>query len=360
MTKLKLKYVDRFTDRHGHDRYYFRRPGGPRTALPDPASKDFLPAYLAALHGPEKAQTALPPISSARTFHRLALEYFQSADFLKLAASTRYANRKAIERIILDEGIGPRPVAGMRREHVMRMIAKRSATPGAANDCLKKLRQLLRFAILLEWRNDDPTLLVKGFQNGEWHTWDDAEIAAFEARWPIGTPERTAFALLLFTGQRLSDVATMTWGDIAGGRISVIQDKTGARLSIPIHPVLAQALAAHGRNDLVILTSQKGAPFTVKSFGNWMAKKIAAADLPDRCVTHGIRKAAARRLAEAGCTEKEIASITGHRTLKEVARYTRAADQVMLSDRAIQRLGERRENVIFPTLKNSQPFGEKN
>jgi len=41
---------------------------------------------------------------------------------------------------------------------------------------------------------------------------------------------------------------------------------------------------------------------------------------------HGLRKAAARRLAEAGCTEHEIAAITGHASLREIARYTKAAD----------------------------------
>jgi integrase len=40
-----------------------------------------------------------------------------------------------------------------------------------------------------------------------------------------------------------------------------------------------------------------------------------------RCKTHGLRKAAARRLAEA----KQIQAITGHKTLAEVERYTRKA-----------------------------------
>ncbi len=62
-------------------------------------------------------------------------------------------------------------------------------------------------------------------------------------------------------------------------------------------------------------------------FGNWMADKIQLAGLPERCVTHGLRKAAARRLAEAGCTANEIGAITGHTTLKEISRYTRAAEQ---------------------------------
>ena len=66
-------------------------------------------------------------------------------------------------------------------------------------------------------------------------------------------------------------------------------------------------------------------------------KAIRAAGLPPECVPHGLRKAAARRLAEAGCSSKEIAAITGHKTLAEVERYTREADQERLSKSAIQK-----------------------
>ena len=69
-----------------------------------------------------------------------------------------------------------------------------------------------------------------------------------------------------------------------------------------------------------------------------MPAKIEKAGLPTRCVTHGLRKAAARRLAEAGCTANEIAAITGHATLQEVSRYTKAAEQKKLAQAAMRRL----------------------
>jgi integrase len=83
-----------------------------------------------------------------------------------------------------------------------------------------------------------------------------------------------------------------------------------------------------------------------------MADAIKAAGLPDRCVPHGLRKAAARRLAEAGCSEKQIAAVTGHTTLKEVARYTRAANQERLAADAVDMLTEQK------AVKNSQTFIE--
>src|SRR5262245_1493651 len=87
-----------------------------------------------------------------------------------------------------------------------------------------------------------------------------------------------------------------------------------------------------------MLTTTFGKEFSDKGFSNFMADRIGQAGLPDRCVTHGLRKAAARRLAESGCTSKEIAAITGHTTLKEIERYTRAAEQRKLAASAMARL----------------------
>ena len=63
------------------------------------------------------------------------------------------------------------------------------------------------------------------------------------------------------------------------------------------------------------------------------------AGLPVGVSAQGPRKAAARRLAENGCTASEIAAITGHRTLKEVSRYTQAADQWTMAEAAMKKMG---------------------
>jgi integrase len=116
-----------------------------------------------------------------------------------------------------------------------------------------------------------------------------------------------------------------------------------------LHPDLQEILGCWPRTHIAILTTVFGKPFSVAGFGNMMGDSIRAAGLPARCVSHGLRKAAARRLAEAGCSEKQIAAVTGHRTLKEVARYTRAADQELLAAQAVDKLTEQK------TARNSQP-----
>jgi integrase len=77
------------------------------------------------------------------------------------------------------------------------------------------------------------------------------------------------------------------------------------------------------------------------AFYNWFVECVEKAGIEPGLSPHGLRKATARRLAEAGCTPHQIASITGHQSLKEVERYTRAADQKRLAAAAVVRLGKR-------------------
>jgi len=340
VSKIRLKYVDRFTDRHGSVRYYFRRGKGARVPLPGlPGSSEFMAAYQSAADGIEPPK-AKPQRGEPGTIDRLVSEYFQSSEFLRLRKTTQAHYRQDIERLVIEEKIGHRTVAGLRKEHIKIILARRASKPGAANTVLTKLKVLMKFAIESEQRQDDPTIGIRRFSLGEIHTWTDRQIEQYEERWPVTTKERLAFALLLYTGQRRSDVVRMSWRDIDDDIIQVTQQKTGEKVWIPIHPNLKQILNAVRKDHISIITSSRGKPYTGKSFGAWLSGKISKADLPGECVTHGLRKAAARRLAEAGCSSKEIASITGHRSLSEVERYTKEADKKQLAKAAVRRLIE--------------------
>src|SRR5208282_1890348 len=97
-----------------------------------------------------------------------------------MTAGTQRNYRRVIERLLRDEKIGHRLVSQMTRQHVQTIMAKRAATPGAANDLLKKIRILVHSAMDNGWRKDDPTLRLKKFAAGEFHTWTEEEIAAYE------------------------------------------------------------------------------------------------------------------------------------------------------------------------------------
>ena len=104
---------------------------------------------------------------------------------------------------------------------------------------------------------------------------------------------------------------------------------------------------------MVIFSTAYGKASDSNGFGSFMAQAIEAAGLPDECVLHGLRKAAARKLAEAGCTVHEIMAITGHRVLREIERYTKAAEQERGAQAAMARWEEHTEaGQIYKPLTN--------
>jgi integrase len=243
---------------------------------------------------------------------------------------------------------GHRLVRELPKAAARNVIEEIGATrPGMANLTRAVLSSVMAYAIETGVRTDDPFAGVKRYRLGTHHTWTDAEIAQFERRWPLGTRERLAFALLLYTGQRGGDVARMVRSDIVGGRIRVSQDKarkgTVNELMIPIYPALARALKAGpvvGMQHLI--TDARGR--ALRGLTALIATAAERAGLPPRCKAHGLRKAALRRLAEHGSTTKEIAAVSGHRSLSEIERYTARADQARLAESAVAKLPDERND----------------
>jgi integrase len=209
------------------------------------------------------------------------------------------------------------------------MLARKMRTPAAANHWLRLLKSLTRFAVREQLRADDPARDI-GYikrRSAGFATWIEDEIAQFESCHPIGSKARLALAMMLYTAQRRSDVVKMGRQHIRNGVVHVRQQKTNAMLAIPVHPALQAILDATPSEHLTLLTTAYGKPFTAAGFGNWFRERCDEAGLPKHCAAHGLRKAACRRLAEAGCSANVIASISGHSSLREVERYTKAADQ---------------------------------
>jgi integrase len=196
------------------------------------------------------------------------------------------------------------------------------------------LRVLLDYAVDQEMIDSNPATGVKRYRSRGNGTWSEEEIAQFESQHAVGTRARLALALLLYTAQRRGDVVRMGKQHISGDNIAVRQEKTDSPLLIPIHPSLARALASVPRTNLTFLMTERGAPFTSAGFGNWFRDQCNAAGLP-QCSAHGLRKAAATRLANAGCSNEQIKALTGHRSDSALAPYTRAADQQRLARQAL-------------------------
>jgi integrase len=350
------KYVQGFIDRHGKPRFYVRRTGSKSVALPGlPWSPEFMAAYSEALAG-QPLQPGSGLSARPGSLWALTISYFQSADFRSMQPRTQRVYRNMIERFCEQQDkdghkFGDKPATTLRREHIVRLMAAKADKPEAANMLRRVLRAMMKCAVDIGMRADDPTRDVKALQSKTdgFHSWTEAEIEEFEATHPSGTRARLAFALLLYTGQRRSDVVRMGRQHVRDGFINVRQQKTRAELAIPLHPELLATLSKTPKENLTFLTTQFGQPFTSNGFGNWFREQCNAAGLPG-CSAHGLRKAAARRLAEAGCTAHEIAAITGHASLKQVTHYTKAADQRRLASAAMEK-AKTRTSTVKPLSK---------
>ncbi len=322
-------------DQRGNRFVRFRKAGFTTYISGTPWSPQFMTQYAAALEGVKAITTeARKDNVKAGTINALAVSYYKSTDFQSLKPSTQTMRRNVIESFRNDHG--DKPVKGLGRVHLTHIIGAKAKTPHAANNLLKILRVLLGYAVSIDMIDSNPAVGVKKFKaSGDgFHSWSEAEIARFEERHPVGSRARLAMALLLYTAQRRGDVVAMKWNQVRGDLIALRQEKTDTPLLIPLHPELARILALTPRREGTILHTEQGKAFTSAGFGNWMRTRCNEAGLP-QCSAHGLRKAAATRLANAGCSTDQIRAITGHRSVSEVAHYTKAADQQRLARQAL-------------------------
>jgi hypothetical protein len=183
----------------------------------------------------------------------------------------------------------------------------RGDTPGAANNVLRLLKIVLNFAVEEELIEVNPAARIKELKGGEYRSWTDDECATFEKRWDASTMQRRAYALALNTGQRKAEGGSGRHDQGAPqGRLhpSVAgQDRHG---SLDCGAQCARRRAVAWRSEPYEPANHvEGKAFDPVYYGAWFADAIYEAGLPDDCVLHGLRKCAARKLAEAGCSERD-------------------------------------------------------
>lgn len=338
MARVEIPYVKVFKDRHGRRRCYYRRRGYPSVPLPVPGEDGFLAAHEAAGRREARLEGAGSMRTEPGSINALVVAYYASAEFAAKRLSTQRGYRNMLDRF--REQFGDLRVSTVTTKNLDTIFERMAlTTPGAAVNLRKRLRRVFRLAVKMDWRRDNPVTATDAPQHRSsgFTPWSEGDIAAYQERWPAGSRERLAMYLLLYTGQRRSDVVGMGRQHIKAGRIHVRQLKTDARLAIRIHPALQAEIDAAPAGLTFILTAFRK-PFTAAGFTAWFRERAEMAGLVGR-TPHGLRKAACRRLAEVGCTAKQIAAVSGHKTLAEVGRYTQDADQTRLADDAMARLG---------------------
>jgi integrase len=318
----------------GRRYYYFRRGQEAKPIrLPDFGTPEFEIAYQRALHGDAAELGAARTLPG--TLNEAVVSYYKSLAFRELAESSQLMRRSYLERF--REKYGDDRLATMPSAFVVQMMNKME--PFSARNWFKCVRALMQHAVSVGLCKVDPTQGVKlpKIKSDGIHAWSEIEISQYEKHWAIGTKQRLVLALALYTGQRRGDLVRMGRQHIRNGDIEVRQEKTRTVLVIPMHANLVAVLEATASEHLMLLTTETGKPYAPNDLSDEFRSWCDAAGLPSECSLHGLRKAAARRLAEAGCSAHEIAAITGHKTLKEVELYTKSADQVRLARQAIAR-----------------------
>jgi integrase len=329
MADIHLEYTCSDTDARGNTRWYFRR-GGQKVRLNprgvEIGSAEFFDRYNRALAGALKAKPKREGLQEG-TFGHMIERYLASPEFNTLAVRTQAARRAVLLDLQAEHGTKP---ALMSADAVRAGRDKRSATPAAANNRVKVISALYSWAMARKLADSNPAKGIGRLKMGEgFQCWTREQIEQYRDYWPLGTRQRLAMELLYCTAQRRGDVARMGPQHVRGPKMHIQQEKTGTRLVLPIIQELAAAMRATPANGLTFLGFKNG-----DSFGNQFAIWCDRAGLPKECRAHGLRKARATHMAEAGKSVHEIRAVTGHKTLEEIERYTEAANQERLAERA--------------------------
>lgn len=336
--------VTAFKDRRGRTRYRFRKTGLPAYLF---RAEPGTPAFMEELARAREANPAVIQRTVPGSFHALIESYYRSGKWKRMQPSSQRMRANALERFRTKHG--DKPVAALEARHIAKWMDDMADTPHAANDLRKMLNQLMKHANLLGLRRDNPvtaTEVIRTASEG-YHCWTEDEIAQYEAHWPLGTRERLAMALLLYTGLRRSDMVLVGRQHRRGDKFVLRHAKNRSDTVIKIMQPLASALDAMDDTHLTYLVTQTGKGFTGAGFGNWFRERCNAAGLP-HCTAHGLRKAMARRLAESGATYLQGRAVTGHRSDAMFAHYAAKASNEMLADEALDRMSDRMGLANFP------------
>lgn len=351
MPRPRYPHAHREFNRHGNPVWYFRRGKGKRIRLPnDYGSEAFKEAYEAALVGePVQKKQA----GGAGTLRWLWKRYQDSGAWSDLSNATR-RQRENIMKHVLETG-GEKPLSVITRKAIVAGRDRRKDTPAMARHFVETMRGLFRWAVDAEHVKEDPTRDVKVSKpktEGH-HTWTDEEADKFEKKWPLGTRERLAFDIMLYTGFRRGDAAAFGRQHIRNGVIHMVTEKGQGRVTVilPLLPPLAKSIEATKTGDMVFVAKADGAAMTKESFGNWFADACIAAEVPGRA--HGLRKAGATRAANQGATDAQLEAIFGWSGRGMAAHYTRKANRARLAQEAASLLMKEPKSNAYSRTSSS-------
>jgi integrase len=289
----------------------------------------------------KRASPRPPKPASGDIVADLIRSYQASPQYRALAPNSQRLYDRAL--MVVDRAIGLSPVQAITVREIEEIRDELQDTPTLANTVLTVTRVLWRRAIRHRMADVNPGDGIASLPVGTRERWTDDQIRHALKH---GAPWfRRAVMLALATAQRAGDLIRIRWDDYDGDVIRVVQQKTGTALAIPIGKIMRAELSEwreFSRSGYVLETP-RGLPWKANVFYTKCSLEIGRHLPLVGMQLHGLRHTAAARLAEAGATASEIQSITGHKSLTHVARYTRGVDQAATARAAVAKLERRKK-----------------
>ena len=290
--------------------YYYAWKGGP-PLRGEPGTPEFIAAFNEAV-----ARKVMPP---SGVLLGLLQGYQASEDFRQLRDRTRADYVRQIR--IIEKQFGDFPLSALtdRRTRGVFMAWR-------DNLAVRSRRQadyaFVVLSLVLAWAMDRGLIATNPCARGGRvyrgtrvdKIWTADDEAAFLKSAPVHL--HLPLLLALWTGQRQGDLLRLPWSAYDGARIRLRQSKTGVPVSFKVGAPLKAMLDRSTKRSTIILTNSDGKPWTADGFRVSWRKAQAAAGVVG-VTFNDLRGTAVTRLALVGCTEAEIAAITGH-TLRDV------------------------------------------
>lgn len=366
---VPFRNCSRDVDRHGNERFYIRIPGMPKYRMQAPyldgsgsITKEFTEEYHRVMSG-DRGDKKPVPLSRIEpgTVLWLVESYYRSKAFQSQSPATQKDKKSVLKRYC--RNVGELPFKKIRKSDIEASQMKRSATPGAADKLVKYLKALFNWAIANHLATFNPASgVTKIHKSPGFHAWSENELEIFRAAYSVGTTARLAMELMVNLGVRRSDLVKLGWRNLVSDRMEFMPEKGSGKyaqsLSLPVTDELRQVLHAITHDQPTFLVTEYGKAFTGNGFGNKMRQWCNDANLPE-CSSHGLRKASATILAEAGATEHQLMAIFGWSDSKMAQHYTKAAQSRRIIDAGFERRKSyvARKNV---PLSSSRHSGETN
>ena len=321
-------HLQRRVSRHGKVGWYVRVGRGPLIRIRgEYGSPEFLAQYQQALAG-ERPQAKNE--ARAGSLEWLIDQYRNTSEWRDYSQASRYKREKIFRQIIATAG--KQPFTSITEAVIMAGRDRRRDTPFQARHFLDTMRGLFGWAAKAKHVRTNPAANVEypTLKSGQgFPVWTEEEVAAYEAKWPMGTRQRVWLAVLLYTGLRRGDAVRIGRQHVRGGVASLRTEKTDTEVYIPLLPPLLEALQAGPTADLAFICGANRKPLTKESFGNAFSDACRAAGV--RKSAHGLRKIGATRLANAGATVAQLNAVFGWTGSKMASLYTQAADRARLA-----------------------------